>query len=350
MISPGPDDKIYPVAKLAAILDVLADEGVAVEQALSGTGIPAAALNSPEARVSLNQFGACYKNAVRLSPDPHFAFHAGLRIHLSTYGMYGFAMLSSTSFRQTVRFSVRYHHLTTPLAEIAFEETGSDAIYSIQPAPYPSVDAELYRHIVELDWATVTSLGRDLFGPAFMPREVHATFAQPTDVADYAAVIGCPVLFGQAENRFVFDARWLDQPASLGNRVIYAMLVKMCDDLLAELELEAGWAGKVRERVMTRLPEPASFEEIAKDLKVSSRSLRRRLGEENTSYRKLADEVRAEMAIKYLRETDLSLDEVAAALGFNEVANFRHAFSRWTKATPGKFMNIHRPHATAEDS
>jgi len=65
---------------------------------------------------------------------------------------------------------------------------------------------------------------------------------------------------------------------------------------------------------------------------------------------KLADEVRAEMAIKYLRETDLSLDEVAAALGFNEVANFRHAFSRWTKATPGKFMNMHGPHTTAEDS
>ena len=170
----------------------------------------------------------------------------------------------------------------------------------IQPAPYPSIDAELYRHIVELDWATATSLGQDLFGLSFGPREVHATFAQPADATDYAAAIGCPVLFGQAENRFVFDARWLDRPASLGNRVTYAMLVKMCDDLLAELELEAGWAGKVRERVMTRLPEPASFEEIAKGLNMSSRTLRRRLGEENTSYRKLADEVHAEMAIRYL--------------------------------------------------
>ena len=48
IISPGPDNRIYPVAKLAAILDVLADEGVAVEQALSGTGIPAAALDRPK--------------------------------------------------------------------------------------------------------------------------------------------------------------------------------------------------------------------------------------------------------------------------------------------------------------
>ena len=44
------------------------------------------------------------------------------------------------------------------------------------------------------------------------------------------------------------------------------------------------------------------------------------------------------------------MDEVAAALGFNEVSNFRHAFRRWAKATPGKFRNIRRPHATAEDS
>lgn len=349
MISPGPDDRVYPVAKLTAILDALTDEGIAAQEAILGTGIPAGALDSPEARVSLNQFIVAYKNALHLSRDRDFAYHAGLRIHLSTYGMYGFAMLSSTNFRQTMRFAVRYHRLTTPLAEIAFEERSSDAIFTIRPAPYPSVDAELYRHIVEMDWASATSLGRDLLGPSFGPREVHAAFARPAGVADYAAVIGCPVLFGQAENRFVFDAWWLDRrPATLGNRVTYALLVEMCDDLLAELELAAGWAGKVRQRLMVHLPAPAGFEEIAKDLSMSLRSLRRRLVEENTSYRKLADEVRAEMAIKYLRETDLSMDEVAAALGFDEVVNFRRAFRRWTKATPAKFMNIRRPGAAAE--
>jgi AraC-like DNA-binding protein len=73
------------------------------------------------------------------------------------------------------------------------------------------------------------------------------------------------------------------------------------------------------------------------------------LDEEKTSYRKLADELRAEMAIKYLRETDLHVDEVAAALGFNEAANFRQAFRRWTKATPSKFRNIRPPPAATSD-
>jgi AraC-like DNA-binding protein len=342
MISPGPDSKLYPINKLAIILDLLAEESVPAELALSGTGLAPSAV-SPRTRVSLNQVLECYRNALRLSRDPHFAYDVGLRFHVSTYGMYGFAMLSSTNFRHTLRFAIRYHALATPFAKLAFQETDDRGIITIEPAPYPTIDGDLYRYIVELQWGNATSLLRDVMGPSFGPLAVHAAFDGRASPSDYPAVVGCPVLFGQEENRFIFDAGWLDRPAEFGNRVTYAMVVKMCDDLLAELELREGWAGKVRRCLMASLPALNSFEDIANELDISPRSLRRRLSEENASYRKLAEEVRTEMAIKYLRETDLSTDEVAAALGFNEAANFRHAFRRWTKAAPAKFRNMRRP-------
>jgi len=72
----------------------------------------------PPRDVSLNQIIECYRNANKLTHDPHFAYNAGLRFHFTDYGMYGFAMLSSTNYRQTMRFAMQYHQLAAPLAEI----------------------------------------------------------------------------------------------------------------------------------------------------------------------------------------------------------------------------------------
>ena len=77
---------------------------------------------SPATRISLNQVIECHRNAAKLSGDPYFSYHTGLRFHLSAYGMYGFAILSSMNYRQTMQFAEKYHQLATPLAEIRFKE------------------------------------------------------------------------------------------------------------------------------------------------------------------------------------------------------------------------------------
>jgi transcriptional regulator GlxA family with amidase domain len=67
---------------------------------------------------------------------------------------------------------------------------------------------------------------------------------------------------------------------------------------------------------------------------MSERNLRRKLQEEGTSFTRLADELRAQVAIKYVRDSNLSVEDIAFALGFSDAASFRHAFRRWTDATP----------------
>jgi hypothetical protein len=105
MIKPSPDDKVYPVIKLATVVDALAAEGIPAQDALAGARLSREAMSSPATRISLNQVIECYRNAAKLSREPHFSYHAGLRFHLSAYGMYGFAILSSMSYRQTMQFA-----------------------------------------------------------------------------------------------------------------------------------------------------------------------------------------------------------------------------------------------------
>ena len=77
-----------------------------------------------------------------------------------------------------------------------------------------------------------------------------------------------------------------------------------------------------------------SLEHVAAHLGVPVRTLRRKLRDEETSFRDLFDQLRAEVAIKYLRDTQMTIDDIAHALGFSETSNFRHAFRRWNHASP----------------
>jgi AraC-like DNA-binding protein len=76
---------------------------------------------------------------------------------------------------------------------------------------------------------------------------------------------------------------------------------------------------------------------VASKLKTSTRTLRRKLELEGTSFRDLVDELRAQVAIRYVHDTDFTIEDVAFRLGFSDAAAFRHAFRRWTNSSPQEF-------------
>jgi AraC-like DNA-binding protein len=206
--------------------------------------------------------------------------------------------------------------------------------------PNPRIDARLYKFLAEMQFGIILSLHRDVMGAAFAARELHVTYGPPDDASQYPGIFGCPVVFGQSENRLIYDAAWLDGTPKLGHELTYPMVVGMCDDLIEQFSLQVGLAGKVRRCLMVNLMRATDFNDVASDLHMSARTLRRKLKEENTSFRKVVDELRMDMAIKYLRDTDLTVEDIATALAFSDAANFRHAFRRWTKASPQQFRGI----------
>jgi AraC-like DNA-binding protein len=337
MIKPGADDEIYPVVKVATVLNALATEGLSIDDAIASLRLSKSALSSPATRVSLNQIIECYRIADRLSHNPQFAYNAGLQLHVSAYGMYGFAILSSRNYRQTMNFAVKYHQLATPIVELEFKEQSGCGIWTFSPLPNPRIDACVYKFIVEMHFGIILSLHRDFMGPSFAARELHVTYAPSVDVPKYSDIFGCPVLLGQSENRLLFDAARLDGTPTLGNEITYSTVVGLCDGLMEEFRLRIGFVGKVRQALMANLMRTTSLDDIASNLNMSARTLRRRLQKENTSFRELVDALRKDIAIKYLRDTDLTVEDIAEALGFSDGANFRHAFRRWTKAAPHEF-------------
>jgi AraC-like DNA-binding protein len=99
------------------------------------------------------------------------------------------------------------------------------------------------------------------------------------------------VRFEQPANQFIFDRHWMDKPAKLGNRTTYAAVVKLCDDLLADLSLRTGVAGKIRASLLQDIATRPTFAATAKQLGTTTRTLRRQLQQQGMSFRKLVDEL-----------------------------------------------------------
>ncbi len=334
---PGLDDAIHRPDKIAVLVQALAALGVPAADVLAGSGVAETALGDAAARVSVRQLLCVHANAQRLSPDPALALRAGARIRFTHFGLYGYALLASPTPRQAIDVALRYRALASPLIGLAFEVDGDEAVWSFHDVLGLGPDSALLRFVYELQLGTQLALHRDLLGAAVTPTRVRGGYPAPAHAALYSSLLGCDrVEFGCAANELRFDAAWLDQPLAFANPITAATTQQGCDRLLGELESAAGIAGRVA-ALLREAPAQcaAGIEPIAARLALHPRTLRRRLQAEGTTYQRVRDDVRSQLALDWLRRTRMSTDDIAASLGFSDAANFRHAFKRWTGRNPG---------------
>ena len=193
ILTVGTRDKVYEATKFGAVFDMLAGAGVPAEAILRDTNIPLADVHSPQARISLTQLMTVCQNALRLSRDRHLPYRIGASIHISTYGMYGYALLCCPDFRKAMEFAMRYHALAAPLAAIDFVEDKAAARWTIEPNLHALADSTLYRFVAEMQIGIHISLMRDIMGPGFSPTEITLAYPQATDFDLPLDHVGCPV-------------------------------------------------------------------------------------------------------------------------------------------------------------
>ena len=332
----GLNARVYEPTKLAALFDILVDQGYPAREILKNVNLTADEVHSPKSRISLADLMTACENAIRLSSDPHLPYRIGTSVHISAYGMYGFAILCCPDFRKTMAFAEIYHALAAPLATIEFTENGGFASWVIEPNARAATDPQVYRFITEMQIGIHISLMRDIMGPAFAPDRINLAYSETHDFCLPADQIGCRLSFASGANQMIFKSGWLDQTANLGNRTTYPAVVTLCDELLNDLKSRAGVAGEIRALLIRDIANPPTLAAIAKLLEVSDRSLRRQLREQGISFRGLLDELRMQIALKYLRTTRFANEDIALALGFSDAANFRRAFRRWTNKSPSE--------------
>jgi AraC-like DNA-binding protein len=328
---PPPDWKLRRSVGSALLLtQFAARHGIALRDCMAGTGIAPASLDDPQGEIEARQELRLLHNIVPRLP-PGAALELGQLYHLTTYGIWGFALISSPTLRAAFSLGLRYFDLAFSYCHTHLETNRDEARLVLDDGDIP---ADLRQFLVERDLAAMQTIQRELFSAPMPLRRLECRFPAPPYAAQFAELFGVQPRFGAARNVAVLDATLLARPLPQANPLTAQLCEQQCQELLARRRARGGIAGRVRDRLLRQPGLIASMETVAAELHMTSRTLRRRLDEEGTSYRALVDEVRFALAEEMLAGPRLSVEEVAARLGYAEASSFIHAFRRWTGRTP----------------
>jgi AraC-like DNA-binding protein len=311
------------------------EHGLTLQQCLSGSGITAGMLEDPAAEISLAQEIDLTRNVVTpLRHLPALGVEAGLRYSLSSFGIWGFALLASSSIRAALDVATRYHALAMSFNPIALQtmDGAMRLVYADKDSP-----KDLRSFSAERALAVTVRLTRELAGKAMPMRDLRLRTSRPPYAARLEQVFGVMPQFGAADNSFAIDGPWLDTPIVFGNAIVAKQVEDQCRELLERRRHREGMARKVRDLIVRSPMSIPSMEAIAGELCMTGRTLRRKLDDEHTSYRELVEEVRQTLAQELLKTAGMKMEEVAERLGYSDATSFAHAFRRWKGRAPSEF-------------
>jgi AraC-like DNA-binding protein len=334
------NEKRYAPYKMAALVEVLNEQGIAAEASLSGTGLSPQSLAQPDTLTSIRQYITVCHNALQLSTNPETPFSVGSRIPLSAYGMYGFALVCSPTIREYFQVAVKYHRLATPLLSMSWREEKDSVSWVLEKNPMVTYSDALVRFLLEQHLTQLATHLRTVVEPGCChPIRASLPYAAPRHLNLYKRYIGCDLRFGQPVCELAYSKSILSEKPHMAHRLTSKLMWDTCDRILGEVKTSIGVAGEVYQVIASTPGHSPTMDMVADRLATTIRTLHRRLRAEGVSFTQILDDVRCNLAKEYLRSTKLSIDDISELVGFSEAANFRHAFHRWTGSTPANFRS-----------
>lgn len=298
-----------------------------------------ATLEDPHARVPHALFVRAWEELPALTGDPAFGLHAAELAAGAPSNVVDYVCAQAPTLRASIGRLLKYQRLLLDDNDIALVVADGEARMTTRLRSAGCMP----RHFAEFVTATWLLRGRALVGRTFAPRRVSFQHAAPADVEPHRRIFGAPLAFREGANGLAFPAALLDAPVRGADPSLGALLERHAAEMLARLPARDDLVNRVKAHLARALPgELPSIEATAKALACGARTLQRALRAEGTTYQAVADEVRRELALGFLREPQRTVSEVAFLVGFTEVAAFTRAFRRWTGEVPSAYRQRER--------
>jgi len=319
----------------ALVVQSAAARGVSVEQLRARTGFDPAIAADPDARIPLTMETALWDEAARLSGDAAFGLHAAEGVRAGLFDVFDYAVRTAPTVRAALDRAARSNRLLHDAAVFTVLDAGEAT-----RVEHALGSAQQSRHAAEFTLASMLVVGGQMTGERPRPLAVEFRHASPPDVREHLRTFGVAPRFSAAVNAIQFDRAALLHPVPAADPALWRVIERHAEALLAARPDPAeSAANRVRRILAGALGEgegAASLASVADRLKLSERSLQRRLADEGVSFDALLEELRHELAVRYLADRKISIAEVAYLLGYSEPSAFHRAFKRWTGKTPAE--------------
>jgi AraC-like DNA-binding protein len=264
--------------------------------------------------------------------DNLLGFHLGCDCDLREIGLLYYVLNSSNVLGDALRRAERYSLIVNEGVSLRVHERKELAV----AFTYVGVERFSDRHQIEAWVTSLVRICRQLTGRSLLPTCVRFVHHRKSRALELDKFMGCGVVFGADRDEVSFPGTVRQLPVVNADPHLNKMLIKYCEEARSHREAGPGtFRIAVENAIAPLLPHgKARADEIACQLGVSPRTLARRLSSEGQTFSGILDELRADLAKRYLGDEDLAISQVGWLLGYQEGSAFTHAFKRWTGKAP----------------
>ncbi|KLK89615.1 AraC family transcriptional regulator [Microvirga vignae] len=311
------------------IVPALCEFGLAPDPLIREAGLDPRLFDDGMSVIPFAALSRLYALCVARTSCPHFGLLVGRRASIQSLGLVGRLMQHSDTLGDALRTLVA--HLSLHDRAVVPSLTLSDGTALLTFATYQAESTGV-QQVLDAALGVVVNILRTLCGSTWNPTEVLVPRVAPADAEPYRRHFRVPARFNQETASLVFRARDLDLRIAEADPMMRALL----EDRVQQLKGVQGaeFSDDIRRLLRMQLTSNrCSAEDIADLLAMHRRTLSRRL-QGGIGFRAITNEIRFEIARQLLENTEISLGEIAAALGYSEASAFTRAFRRWSGQTP----------------
>jgi len=321
----------------------LEELGVPASAVLRRAGLPQAFVDQPRVLVTTEELFALWRAVGEVSTNPAIGLSLGTETKTERFQPVGLAALSTENLGTAVTQMARYKQLTCP-EEI--QQQMDDEEWSIQ-FRWLLADEVEPPALIECCFAWVLSVARHGTGTRLSP--VRVEFVQTrAHIKTIERHFGCSVICGAARNAIVFRKNDAQRRFVTRNDELLAMLAPQFEEELKQENGDENFVERVRAAIRHKLTgRRPNIEDIANALHISSRTIQRRLQDEGSSFQRVLEEARHQLACQYLNNSVLELNEAAYLLGYNDANSFVRAFRTWEGIPPARWREEQRAKAAS---
>jgi AraC-like DNA-binding protein len=300
-------------------------------------------MSHPDTRLPRTDCVAIMRDVLARLDDPLAGLHAAERFVLEDLDLLGYLAKQCTTLLHALESVVDYAPLVNDASRASLTRTHGTVTLSQWLAGDPAQLPELTDYMMASSHVALSLL------VAGRIDAIRVALARPSPrggsglARAYRRFFGGPVAFGAPRSQLVYAESALLRPIPCSDLRLALLLRQHAEARLDHRQPPAGLREQVQEELLGQLragkPDPDA---LARALRMSGRTLRRRLLAIGSSYRELLDEVRRQEAMRLLQGGDLPVGEAAQRLAFDDASSFARAFRRWTGVSPSHLKRLGR--------
>ena len=322
------------------LAEELARRGVAAAPLMSRAGLGRAAMAGDSAQVPFDRMAAFFEAAAEATGDACLGLRFGLTRDARDAGLIGYVGLSAPDLRSALKGLARFHRVFSDAVEIDISRLSEGEVaWAFRGDP-----GRPRRQMQEFSAGNILAFLRRATGRRLSLRGVTLPHAAGAETEEVARLLGCPVVQDGAWVRLSLAPDDVNLQLLTTDLRLLPILQTHAQEVLAQLApRRESLAERVTRLLLDGLAQGGARQEVvAAELGMSPRSLSRRLASEGTSFARLLDDLRRDLAKAHL-SGGMEVTQVDLLLGYAEPSSLAHAFRRWTGKSPSEWRRAAVP-------